>query len=366
MIKLAQPQIPEQAIEDAVAVLRSGNLVQGKYVEAFERALQAYLGVRHVIVVSSGTAALHLSLMALGIGPGDEVIVPAFTFPATANVVELCGARPVFVDISLDDYCMDVSRLKGALTAKTKAMIPVHEFGQSVDMDGICRFAEENKLLLIEDAACALGTMFRGKKAGTFGKTGCLSFHPRKTITTGEGGAAVTDDDEAAARIRAMRNHGIAIHNGKTDFIYAGLNYRMTDFQAALGSAQLSDIENLIAARVGVAERYNRRLAESSRIRTPFAYADRKHVYQTYHVLLDDHIDRDGVIASLRKDGIETNIGAQAMNCLAYYREKYCLDESDYPNASKAFRQGLALPNGSHISDKDVDFITDRLTRWLI
>ena len=169
MIKLAQPHITEQAIEDVTAVLRSGNLVQGKYVEAFERALQAYLGVRHVVVVSSGTAALHLSLMALGVGPDDEVIVPAFTFPATANVVELCGAKSVFVDIGLDDYCMDVSGLKRALTAKTRVVMPVHEFGQAAEMEGIQGFAKEHGLLLVEDAACALGTLFNGQKTGTFG-----------------------------------------------------------------------------------------------------------------------------------------------------------------------------------------------------
>ena len=175
----------------------------------------------------------------------------------------------------------------------------------------------------------------------------------------------VTDDDALASRIRTLRNHGIAVHNGRNDFICAGLNYRMTDFQAALGLAQLSQIDDLITTRVDVAGQYSRRFSGLSGIKTPCDYANRKHVYQTYHVLLDERIGRDEVIVSLRQEGIETNIGAQALNCLSCYKEKYRCAESDYPNATKAFKQGLALPKGSHISGKEIDFIADRLIRWL-
>lgn len=361
MIKLAQPQIPEQAIEDAVAVLRSGNLVQGKYVEAFEQVLQVYLGVRHVVVVSSGTAALHLSLMALGVGPGDEVIVPAFTFPATANVVELCGAKPIFVDIGLDDYCMDASRLKNALTAKTKVVMPVHEFGQAAAIDTIQGFAKEHGLFLVEDAACALGTEFAGKKVGVFGMAGCFSFHPRKAITTGEGGAIATQDDVLAETLRSLRNHGISRMGETVDFSAAGINYRMTDFQAALGCAQLRDFNQAIDRRIQAAKWYNEKLANIEAIQPPLPLKHRKHVYQTYHVLLDESVDRGGLMAALRTAGIESNLGAQALQCTHYYQHKYGLAEDDFPHAARAYRSGLALPMGCHVTEQTVGVIAEQL-----
>ena len=361
MIKLAQPHISEQAIDEVVAVLRSGNLVQGTYVEAFEQTLQAYLGVRHVVVVSSGTAALHLCLMALGIGPGDEVIVPAFTFPATANVVELCGAKPVFVDIGLDDYCVDVSKLKYALTAQTKVVMPVHEFGQAAEMDSIQRFAQEHGLFLVEDAACALGTEFAGKRVGSFGAAGCFSFHPRKAITTGEGGAIATDNDALADQLRSLRNHGITRVGGAMDFSAAGINYRMTDFQAALGCAQLRDFDQTIVQRIQIAKWYNVQFADIEAIRPPVSLPDRKHVYQTYHVLLDASVDRERLMAALKAAGIESNLGAQALQCTDYYKHKYKLAEDDFSHAARAYRSGLALPMGGHIDEQAVSFIAQQL-----
>lgn len=209
MIRLTRPYIPDEAIEKCIEVLRSGNLVQGLYAEKFEQAISDYLDVKHAMVVSSGTAALHLSLIALGIGPGDEVIVPAFSFPATANVVELVGAKPVFVDIKLDDFCIDASFIESVITNNTKAIIPVHEFGMPANMKPVLKLAEKYKLFIIEDAACALGAEYENRKAGAFGNLGCFSFHPRKAITTGEGGVVVTNDISLAEKIRAIRNHGI-------------------------------------------------------------------------------------------------------------------------------------------------------------
>ncbi|MCP4215992.1 MAG: DegT/DnrJ/EryC1/StrS family aminotransferase, partial [bacterium] len=247
MIKLAKPYIPEEAIKNVVDVLRSGNLVQGKYAKEFEISLCDYLDVPHAVVVSSGTAALHLALIALGIKESDEVIVPAFTFPATANVVELVGAKPVFVDINLSDFCIDTSNIEAKITAKTKAIMPVHEFGQAAKMDDIIALVKKYNLKLVEDAACALGTEFDNQKVGTFGELGCFSFHPRKAITTGEGGVIVTRSAELAEKLRVLRNHGISAKNGTIDFIAAGLNYRMTDFQAALGLGQMKSLEDDIS-----------------------------------------------------------------------------------------------------------------------
>ncbi len=361
MIKLARPYIAPAAIEEVVRVLQSGDLVQGIYVSRLEAALQTYLQVKHAIVVSSGTAALHLSLMALDIAPGDEVIVPAFTFPATANVVELLGAKPVFVDIGLDDFCMDCSRLEKAITSRTRLILPVHEFGQSADMDALCATAGRQDLQVVEDAACALGAEFRNTKVGTFGTVGCFSFHPRKAITTGEGGAVVTNQDGLAERIRALRNHGIVVQDGKPSFMYAGLNYRMTDFQAALGLCQLTEIDTLIEERIRIAARYDEKLSGLPCVKTPSRCADRKAVYQTYHILTEDSADRDQWIRSLRAAGVETNLGAHALNCLPYYQQKYGYHNDDFPNAVRAFRQGMALPMGHHVRDHEVDWISDQI-----
>jgi len=310
-------------------VLKSGNLIQGKCVTEFEDALQSYLNVKNVVVVSSGTAALHLSLLALGIAKGDEVIVPAFTFPAAANVIELLGAKPVLVDISLDDFCIDASRIEEAVSNRTKAILPVHEFGQAAEMDKVTAIAEKYDLEVVEDAACALGTEFNSRKAGTFGTLGCLSFHPRKVITTGEGGAVVAEDD---------------------------------DFQAALGLFQLFSIEDIIKARIEIAKTYDEKLSPIDWVTVPKLFRDRKNVYQTYHIMLDDKIDRDELIRSLRKKDIEANVGAQALNCLTHYREKYALEEQDFPNAARAFKQGLALPMGNHVSCEDIEYIANTLS----
>lgn len=361
MIKLASPYISEIAIEKAIAVLKSGNLVQGKYVEEFEVALQIYLGIKHAILVSSGTAALHLSLAALDIKTGDEVIVPAFTFPATANVVELVGAKPVFVDVELEDFCINPTQIESKITEKTKAIILVHEFGQSADMKNILDIAHKHKLQIIEDAACALGTEFNNQKVGTFGTLGCFSFHPRKAITTGEGGCVVTNNIRLAENIKSLRNHGISVDKGKIDFIQAGLNYRLTDFQAVLGLDQLTEIEDIIKQRISTAIKYNGQLSTIKEIKIPPRLKNRKSVYQTYHVLIDDRINRDELISHLKDLGIETNLGAYALHCLKYYKKKYTYEDDDFVNAFQAYKQGLALPMGDHIKNKDISFIADKL-----
>jgi len=361
MLKLSEPHIPEIAIAKAVEVLKSGNLIQGRYVQEFELSLENYLNVEHTILVSSGTAALHVSLMALDIKRGDEVIVPAFTFPATANAVELVGAKPVFVDISLDDFCIDAWKIEEAITEKTRIIMPVHEFGQSAEMDQVIKIAEKYGLDILEDAACAFGAEFNDKKVGTLGRVGCFSFHPRKAISTGEGGLVVTNDEILAEKVKSLRNHGITFCNGKVDFSYAGLNYRMTDFQAVLGLYQLSSIDEIVNTRIRQAKKYNDGLSKIKWIKTPPIYANRKAIYQTYHVIVDDFVDRDALIATLKIAGIETNLGAQALNCQSYFRNKYGYRPKDFPNARKAYVYGLALPIGNHCSNKDIDHVVEIL-----
>lgn len=366
IIKLASPFIPQTAIDNVIAVLHSGNLVQGYHVQIFEEALEQYLGVCHVILVSSGTAALHLGLVALKIGAGDEVIVPAFTFPATINVVELVGATPVLVDITLDDYCIDVSQIEAAITPHTKVIMPVHEFGQAANMAAIMELAQHYGLAIIEDAACALGTEFEHQKVGTFANVGCFSFHPRKAITTGEGGAIITNNDQLASSLRALRNHGIHIHQGKIDFQYAGFNYRMTDFQAALGLPQLLKIEEMIDTRIYLAEKYDHILSSEHRVKTPVRFQNRRMVYQTYHILLEANLDRDRTITALKQAGVEAGCGAYAINSLSYYQAKYGYTENDFPQAVIASRQGLALPIGDHVHDQEIERIAMALNQIIL
>ncbi len=361
MIKLSKPYISNEAIKKLEEVIVSGNLVQGIYVERFERALEEYLDVKNVVVVASGTAALHLALLSLDISDGDEVIVPSFTFPATANVVEVVGAKPVFVDIDINDCCIDVTKIETSITNRTRAIMPVHEFGQAARMDDIINIAKKHNLAIIEDAACALGTEYKNKKVGTFGALGCFSFHPRKAITTGEGGAIAINDDILASKIRSLRNHGIEKIKDFVDFVLPGLNYRMTDFQAALGCEQIKNIDANISYRIELANQYSRRLDSFKWLKTPLLHSNSRMVYQTYHVILDEHVDRDEMIKFLKQQGIETNYGAQALNCLSFFKNKYGLNADSFSNSTRAFFSGLALPMGQHVDSNGVDEICSKM-----
>jgi perosamine synthetase len=246
MIRLTIPSIEEEDLQAVEDVLKTGFLVQGENVAGFEKSLAEYLKADHAIAVSNGTAALHLSLLSLDVGPGDIVLVTAYSFTATANVIELCGAEPVFVDIQPDTFNMDPDCLRAELNRlmalketrkRVKAILPVHAFGLMADMGRILAEAGKYGLPVIEDAACALGACLEDKPAGTWGTLGCFSFHPRKAITTGEGGVINTNDPILAKKLRALRNHGLDPDSPTPDFILPGLNYRMTEFQAALGRA---------------------------------------------------------------------------------------------------------------------------------
>lgn len=353
MIRLAKPYIPESTFPEVQKILQSGNLVQGKYVQSFESSIIEYLGVSDVFMCSNGTAALHLALLALDIRSGDEVIVPAFTYPATVNVVELVGAKPVLVDIKSSDYCIDTDQIEYKITDKTKAIIPVHEFGQSANMDEILRIAKKYNLKIIEDAACALGTEYNNKKVGGLGDIGCFSLHPRKAITTGEGGIVVTSDKTLASKLNLLRNHGAQKVNGKLDFMLPGLNYRMTEFQAAIGHEQFKIIDKLIESRIKQAELYNELLKDKLEIKLPEIFTERKNVYQTYHILLNN-LDRDDEIKRLAEKQIETNLGAQAIHCMSFYKDKYHFYPGDFPYAFQAYTKGLALPIGIHLNNEDI------------
>lgn len=365
MIKLAVPEIGEEELEEVRKVFESKYLVHGDKVEELEELLKNYLGAKHAIAVSSGTAALHLALVALDIKPGDEVIVPDFTFPATSNVVELIGASTKFVDINLDSLCIDTSKIEEKITKNTKAIIPVHEFGQCADMDNITALAEKYNLKVIEDAACALGAEYKMKKAGTIGDIGCFSLHPRKAITTGEGGILITNNDEIAEKLRIRRNHGLTYINGKPQFITAGFNYRMTNIQGAIGVAQIRKLSRINNSRTQVAKKYTELLESIEYVTRPTEMGYNKHVWQTYHILINKDINRDKIIENLKKRGIETNFGAYAVHEQPYYKGKYKYCNDDFMNSLYAHRRGLALPLHGSITYDDISLVIAELVKVL-
>jgi dTDP-4-amino-4,6-dideoxygalactose transaminase len=365
-IPLMSPDISEEDVEAVARVLRSGMLVQGENVAAFEREIADYLGVRHAVAVANGTASLHLALIALGIGPGDEVVVPALSFVATANVVELVGAKCVFADVQRDTFNLDPEAFEQAITERTRAVIPVHEFGLACDIGRVVEIARARGIKVVEDAACALGATENGRRAGSFGEIGSFSLHPRKAVTSGEGGLIVTDDDAVAERCRILRNHGIEMREGRMEFVAAGFNYRMTDFQAAMVRGQFRKVDETIARRDALAKVYFEALAGEEGLALPVVPAGKNHTWQTFYPVLDDSIDRDATIAALKARGVGSNYGAQCIPDQIYYREAYGLDSARlFPNALRAERQGIALPLYAKLGPEQIGTVAEALKESL-
>jgi len=363
-IPLASPDIRQEDIAELVDVLNSGNLVQGERVETLEKSLEQYLGVQHCVAVSNGTASLHLILVALGIGKGDEVIIPAFSYIATANVVELVGATPVFVDIEIDSFNIDVNKIEEKITERTKAVMIVHEFGLSADTQKIKALCDYNNLPMIEDAACALGAKEDLIYAGTTGVAGSFSFHPRKAITSGEGGAIVTNSSELAKKVKALRNHGIEYGpNNELDFAYAGFNYRLTDFQAALLISQFRRFDRILFKKDKIAHRYIDEIS-NPKLKLPVAPENKTHAWQTFHLLLDDSKDQKKVISQLKAKGVGSNYGAQCMPAQKFFQQKYKLDvEKEFPNAMKAYEKGLAVPLYEKLTNDNIAYTIKQINR---
>ncbi len=369
MIRLTVPSIESDDLAAVLDVLKAGFLVQGAHVARFERQLADYLGVRETIAVSSGTAALHVALLSLGVGPGDRVVTTAFSWPATANAIELCGAVPVFVDIERQSFGIDQEELDRVLTeerksgSSLKAVLVVHAFGQMADMAAIEVVARRHALPLIEDAACALGARRDGRQAGGCGILGCFSFHPRKAITTGEGGLVATNDAGLARRIRALRNHGLDPESAVHDFICPGFNYRMTEFQAALGQTQLAKLERILTARRRLAELYTRKLAQLPGWQFPQVPSGSAPTYQSYVVLLPEELacERPALIQRLRAQEIETTIGTWHIPLTRYYRERYGYQPEDFPVATEVFRRALSLPLFEGLPVEELNYVVEQL-----
>ena len=347
-IRLARPDVGEAELEAIAEVVATGQLTMGPKVEEFERAIADAVGTAHAAVVSSGTAALHVALLALEVGPGDEVIVPAYTFPATANVVELCGAKTVLVDVDPDTFNLDVAAVAAAVTPRTRVVIAVHLFGRPVEWEAL-QTAIPQEVVLLEDAAGALGASYRGTPCGALGVAGCLSFHPRKIVTTGEGGAVTTDEATLDAAVRRFRHHGWRTLG---DMPAPGFNYRLPDLLCALGLPQLARLEELLAARERVAGWYSERLEHH--VLAPGCAEGDRHGWQAYVVQLDR---RDEALTALRAAGIEAQIGTWALHHLEPYRA-----QGAFPGADRAFERALALPFATSTTEQEVERVADVLT----
>ncbi len=356
MIRIAQPIIGPEEESAVLRALRSGQLAQGKLVEDFEMAVANYLGAQHAVAVSSGTAALVVALQAHGIGTGDEVIVPVFTFAATANAVLLVGATPVFVDIDPADFNINVAQLERTRTPRTKAVIPVHLYGQPCDMTSIGAFARQQGLVVIEDACQALGARWQTRKVGTFG-TGCFSFYATKGITTGEGGMIVTDDGGVATQARLLRNQGEAVRY-RTDTL--GYNFRATELAGALGLAQLPRADEWIERRRANAAWVTQHLEG---VLTPVERPDAFHIYQQYTVRVPNG-QRDSVQAALRAQEIESAVYYPL--CLhqqpLYQQRGY---GGSFPVAEAAAQEVLSLPVHAALSQGDLERIASAVNSAL-
>ena len=340
MIYKTKPHFDDEELKLVKEVLDSGWVTRGKKVEELEELTKNYVDAPYALATTSATTGLHLALLALGIGKGDEVIVPAFTWVATANVVEMVGAKPIFCDISID-YNIDVREIERLITERTKAIIPVHLFGLSADLDPILKLAKKYKLKVIEDAACALGTRYKGKHVGTFGDMGVFSMHPAKAITTGEGGMIVTKDKGLYEMMFKLHDHGTP------DYDVLAYNYRLSDIQGAVGVAQMHKFSEILKIRQKKAQIYNESIKGDVIPEVP-PYSN--HTYQSYIIMVDD---RDKVSAELEERGIMAKRGTLNVPMLKFYRDKYNIKKGDYPMSDLADQCTLTLPLSVALTDED-------------
>lgn len=372
-VQIASPSLGEEEWQALREPIESGWLTQGPKVAAFEKAFAVRHGVKHAIAVTSATTGLHLALAALDIGPGDEVIVPAFTWVATANVVVYCGATPVLVDVDRGTFNIDPHDLARRVTPRTKAVIPVHLFGLCADIDAIRKVLRPD-IRIIEDAACAAGAAWQGRSAGGLGDLGVFSFHPRKSITTGEGGMVTTNDDKLAECAKMLRNHGASVseeerHRGPKpyllpEFDLLGFNYRMTDLQGAVGLVQLGKLDKFIDERAWMAARYRAQLADLRWLRLPEEPEKGRHAWQAFVTYVDPStapLRRNEIMERLQQQGISTRPGTHAVHMLGYYQKHYGLNPDDFPGARDCDHYSMAIPLHNRMSAEDQSYVIDAL-----
>lgn len=365
-IPISRPYFDSDELQEIGEVLKSRWVTQGPEVEKFEQEASQYLGVKYAIAVTNCTSALHLALLSLEIGKGDSVLVSDFTFPATAFAVMHCGAKPVFVDINPQTYNMDPSLIDSKILRNTKAIIPVHTFGQSSRMNVILKIAKDYNIKVVEDAACAFGTKFRDKFVGTLGDIGCFSFHARKGITSGEGGLVVTNDEEIADKVRCLANFGVTSAWARYSspsipkFTSLGYNCKMSDITAAVAVAQLRKIDKIIRRKQRLAKYYDRAIERIDYIKAPFRAKDSTHIYQSYVTLIDEDLDRDKIISNLMRLGLQTNCGTYACHAQPVFSS---IDKC--PFSLEISNRTLALPLYCDMTFRDIDTVISALRKVL-
>jgi dTDP-4-amino-4,6-dideoxygalactose transaminase len=373
MIPITAPKFDDQEVELVRRCLDSGWVTQGPLTAQFEAQFARRHQAAHALATTSCTAALHLAAMALQLKPGDEVIVPAFTWVTSAHCAEYVGARPVFVDVELTTFNIDPAALASAITPRTKAIVTVHLFGKAAPMNAVLDLARKHRLAVIEDAACAVGTKYQDRLVGTIGDIGCFSLHPRKVITTGEGGIVTTDRAELAMAVKSMRNHGATGPAPGSDptrpytmgtFNNLGFNLRLSDIQSAVGLAQMQKLDTLLEERRRLALRYTSVLADVSGVMCPVD--DPGHTYQSYVIRLPAGRERrNRVMDALAELEIQTRPGTHAVHRLGYYAQKYGLKPEQFPNACAAEDTTITLPIFPGMTEDKQDFVVASVIKAL-
>lgn len=380
-IPISKPYFDKCEDENIIKPLHSGWVVQGKFVQEFQERFALHTKAKYAHATTSCTTALHLALVALGIGLDDEVIIPSFTYIATANTIEQVGAKVVFCDIELGSFNIDINQLKSLITKKTKAIIAVNLFGLCANLPEIIKLAKKYNLKTIEDSACGFDAYINDQHSGTFADIGCFSFHPRKPLCTGEGGMLITSNQKLNAKISQLKDHGASKSDMQRheeggsllpDFSFAGFNYRMTDMQGALGVCQMKKAKEIMAKRRAIAKKYDDVLEKFGFLQTPKFPKNYTHGYQSYICLFTNgedlqnltkqkidkiNIARNIFMQKLQDKGIATRQGTHAVHTLSFYKNKYSLDDEDFLMSYAADRLSIALPLYPQMSDEEFDYV---------
>jgi perosamine synthetase len=364
-IAMSGSELDETDIQAVVGVLRNGRLALGPSSTAFERAMADYAGVKHAVAVGSGTAALHLIVKALGIGPGDEVLVPSFTFAASVNAFLYEGAVPVFVELEPETCNLDVADLERRITGRTKAIMAVDVFGHPADWDGLERVAARHGLPVIDDCCEAVGAAYKGRKLGSFGSAGAFAFYPNKQMTTGEGGMVVTDDDRLAELCRSYANQGRGAMGSWLQHDRLGHNYRMDEMSAALGRSQLARLDHFLARRARVAHLYGERLAAMAGVRPPRVRPEVRMSWFVYVVTLDEGYDRDLTMAGMEREGVPCRGYFAPVHTQPYIRDRFGDLRGALPLTEAMAKRTLALPFHNDLQESEIDRVLAVLRRNL-